>query len=61
MKCNMNANVPIVEYGCDKSGQALEDSVLENSFKFPNHQITLNLELYNSRYHQNNMTVKPDL
>ena len=35
--------------------------VLDKSSKFKNHQRTLNLELYNSRYNQNNMTVKTDL
>ena len=44
-----------------KSYRDQEDSVLDNSSKFPNHQITLNLELCNSSYDQNNMTVKTDL
>ena len=41
-----------------ESDQAQECSVLDNSLKFLNHQITLNLELYNSSYNQNNITVK---
>ena len=43
-----------------ESSQAQEDSVLDNSLKFLNHQIKLNLELYNSSYDQNNMTVETD-
>ena len=49
-----------VRRGVTESDQAQEDSVLDNSLKFPNHQRTLNLELYNSKYDQNKMTVKTD-
>ena len=41
-----------------KYDRAQEETVLDNSLKFLNHQITLNLELCNSSYDQNNMTVK---
>ena len=49
-----------VRRGVTESDQAQEDSVLDNSLKFLNHQIKLNLEPYNSSYDQNNMTVKTD-
>ena len=41
-----------------ESDRSQEDLVLDNSLKFLNHQRTFNLELYNSRYDQNKITVK---
>ena len=41
-----------------ESDKNQEETILDNSMKFLNHQRTLNFELCSSRYHQTNMTVK---